>query len=126
MGQIKYSFSIKSPIAKVWWAFTTAEGAEQWGAGPAKFDADEGGEFSYWNGDIHGTNTKIISQKLLEQDWYGHDHPSEKYKTSFTFEEQGGVALIHFIYSGRTVDEKKDMSDWRDYYFDPIKQLLEG
>lgn len=28
-------------------------------------------------------------------------------------------------FSGDIQDEQKDLADWRDYYFDPIKKLLE-
>ena len=125
MSQIDLSYTIKSPVAKVWWALTTAEAAEQWGAGPAKFDATEGGEFSYWDGEIHGTNTKVVLEKLLEQDWYGHDHPEEKYRTSFRFEVKGDATIVHFVMAGHIYDEQRDIDDAREYYFDPIKELLE-
>jgi uncharacterized protein YndB with AHSA1/START domain len=125
MQQIEQTYMIKAPLAKVWWALTTAEGAEQWEAGPATFDITEGGAFSYWDGDIHGTNTKVVLEKLLEQDWYGHDHPEEKYRTSFTFEQKDDTTFVHFICSGHIFDEQKDISDWKEYYFDPIKKLLE-
>src|ERR1700722_18494774 len=74
--QLEQTYVIKAPLTKVWQALTDAKVAEQWGAGPAKVDAHEGGEFSYWNGDIHGVNTKVVPEKLLEQDWYGHDNPT--------------------------------------------------
>ncbi|HWZ65320.1 MAG TPA: SRPBCC domain-containing protein [Patescibacteria group bacterium] len=125
MPQITQTYIIKAPLAKVWWALTTAKAAEQWGAGPAKFDAFEGGEFSYWDGEIHGINTKVIPEKTLEQDWYGHDHPEEKYRMSFVFEHQVGTTTIHVIFAGHIYDEQKDIDDLRDYYFEPIRKLLE-
>lgn len=126
MSYIEQTYTINAPVEKVWWALTTADAAEAWGAAPAKFDASEGGEFSYWDGDIHGVNTKLIQNQLLEQDWYGHDHPEEKYKASFTFEpiDKGTVVKLH--YSGNIYDEQRDIQDWQEYYFDPIKKLLEG
>jgi uncharacterized protein YndB with AHSA1/START domain len=126
MKQIEQTYAIKAPIERVWWALTTAEGAEGWGAGPAKFNASEGGEFSYWDGDIHGVNTKVVPEKLLEQDWYGHDNPSWKYTTSFTFEaDGGGTTLVRLVFAGNILDERKEVKDLQDYYFDPIKKLLE-
>ncbi len=67
MKQIEQTYTIAAPLAKVWQAFTDAATAEKWGAGPAKVEAIEGGAFSYWDGDIHGTNTKIMPEKLLMQ-----------------------------------------------------------
>jgi uncharacterized protein YndB with AHSA1/START domain len=122
---IEQIVTIEAPLERVWWALTTAEGAEKWGAGPATFNADEGGEFSYWNGDIHGINTKVVPESLLEQDWYGHDHPEEKYRTSFSFESEGGSTKVRLVYAGHIYDEQRDIADWQEYYFDPIKKLLE-
>ena len=79
MHIIQQTYTIQAPVIDVWNALTDAYAADQWGAGPAKMDATEGSEFSYWDGDIHGTNTKVVPEKLLEQEWYGHDHPERKY-----------------------------------------------
>lgn len=125
MKQIEQTYMIKAPVTKVWQALTDAAMAEQWGAAPAKVDATEGGEFSYWDGDIHGINTKVVPEKLLEQDWYGHDNPDWKYNVTFRFEEHDGTTTVHMTYAGNILDEKKDIADWQDYYFEPIKKLLE-
>ena len=68
MDSLDLSIEIKAPLEKVWWAFTTAEAAEQWGAGPAYIEAKDGGVFSYWESDIHGIITKIVPMQILEQD----------------------------------------------------------
>ena len=44
---MKQIYKINAPIAKVWLTLTDADLAEKWGAGPAKVEAREGGEFSY-------------------------------------------------------------------------------
>ncbi len=126
MKQIEQTYTIKAPVEKVWQALTTAEMAEQWGASPAKVDAREGGEYSYWDGDIHGVFTKLEPMNLIEQDWYGHDNPTWKYKVSFTFDGDDIITNVHMVYSGDILDYQKDIADWKEYYFDPIKQLLEA
>ena len=126
MKQIDQTYSIKAPIDKVWQALTDAKLGEQWGAGPAAFDLKEGGEFSYWGGDIHGTNTKIVANKLLEQDWYGEDRPEHCYKVSFELNEVGGATTVHLIHADVPDEEAEDFEEgWKDFYFDPIKELLE-
>jgi uncharacterized protein YndB with AHSA1/START domain len=125
MSQIEQTYSIQAPISTVWRVLTDGPTAEQWGATPAKVDAREGGEFSYWGGDIHGIFTKLVPEKLIEQDWYGHDNPTWKYNVVFTFEGDDRSTTVHMVYSGNIMDERKDIADWRDYYFDPIKKLLE-
>jgi uncharacterized protein YndB with AHSA1/START domain len=125
MTQFEQTYVIKASISKVWQAFTDATIAEQWGAAPAKVDVREGGEYSYWDGDIHGIFTKIVPEKLIEQDWYGHDNPDWKYTVSFTFEGDDKSTSIRMIFSGNIIDQQKDVKDWQDYYFTPIKELLE-
>lgn len=125
MKQIEQTYTIKAPVSKVWQALTDAAVAEQWGAAPAKVDAREGGEFSYWGGDIHGKYTKLVPNKLIEQEWYGHDNPTWKYNVVFTFEGNDKSTTVHMTYSGNILDEQKDIADWQDYYFSPIKELLE-
>ncbi len=125
MKQLDQIYTIDAPVEKVWAALTSAEVAEQWGAAPAKVDAREGGEFSYWDGDIHGVFTKLDLYKLIKQDWYGHDNPTWKYNVIFSFEGDDNTTQVHMVYSGDILDEQKDIADWRDYYFNPIKELLE-
>lgn len=125
MKQIEQTYTIKAPVSKVWQALTDADVAEQWGAAPAKVNPTINGEFSYWDGDIHGTYTKLVPEQLIEQDWYGHDNPERKFSAIFLFAENEGVTTIHLTFSGDIEDEQKDIADWRDYYFDPIKKLLE-
>ena len=123
MTQIQQTYIIKAPVSKVWKALTDAAVAEQWGAAPAKVDPREGG---YWNGDIHGIFTKLVPQELIEQDWYGHDNPTWKYTVVFALEGDDTSTTVHMVYSGNILNEQKDIADWKDYYFDPIKKLLES
>jgi len=126
MHTIEQTYLIQAPLAKVWEALTDAAVAEQWGAGPAKMDPTEGGEFSYWDGDIHGTNTKVIPEALLVQDWYGHNYPERVYKVTFTLREDNGTTTVKLRQPNVPDEELQDMTEgWSDYYFDPIKKLLE-
>lgn len=125
MKQFEQTYTIQAPVAKVWQAFTDAGMAEQWGAAPAKVDARIGGDFSYWGGDIHGTFTKLLPQMLIEQDWYGHDHPERKFKAVFVLMESDKGTSVQLTFSGDIEDEQRDIKDWQEYYFSPIKELLE-
>lgn len=125
MSQLEQTYIIQAPVSEVYKALTDGPTAEQWGATPAIVEAREGGEFSYWDGDIHGVFTKLVPQKLIEQDWYGHDNPTWKYNVTFTLEGDDKSTTVRMVYSGNILDEQKDIADWHDYYFDPIKKLLE-
>lgn len=126
MNIIEQTYTIKSPVNKVWDALTKPELMEQWGAGPAEFDDKVGGKFSLWGGDIHGTNTKVVPIKLLVQDWYEDSVSDLCYKVSFSLIDNNGVTTVKLTHSNVPESEVKDFTNgWRDYYFDPIKQLLE-
>ena len=108
MKDIKQTYLIKAPLSKVWQALTSQEVMEQWGAGPAKMDTTAGGRFSLWGGDIHGTNTKVVPEKVLAQDWYGHDHPERMYQVIFSFSANGEATVVYLRHDGVPDDEAKD------------------
>lgn len=126
MPQVKQSCYIESTIQRVWRALTDESVLNQW-AGPARMDLKAGGEFSLWGNDVHGTNTKIVPNELLQQDWYGDDNPERKYDVTFSlgFDDYRGQVILTVTHSAGD-DDFKSMSDgWRQYYFEPIKKLLE-
>lgn len=127
MKQFEQTYTINAPVSKVWQALTDASVAEQWGAVPAKVDAREGGEFSYWDGDIHGTYTKLVPEKIIEQDWFEHEYPERLHKVAFTLENKSDTTTaVHLVQTDIGDDEFASMIEgWSDYYFDPIKELLE-
>ncbi len=126
MKDIEQTYTNHAPVDKVWQALTDAKLIDTWGAGPSEFDSNEGGAFSLWGGDIHGTNTKVIVNQLLEEDWYGHDNPERCYKVRFEMSENATITTIKLHQKDVPDNEVDDFSEgWKDYYFDPIKQLLE-
>ncbi len=68
--------------------------------------------FSYWDSDIHGIYTTLVPDQLIEQDWYGHDHPERKFKAIFTFEANGNTTIVNFVFAGEIEDEEKDRNDF--------------
>lgn len=125
MITIDQTYKVNAPLAKLWQALTDAAIIEQWGAGPATMDAREGGSFSLWGGDIHGTNTKVVANKILRQDWYGHDHPDRKYDVTFSFGGDDTTSTVRVSHTAWDDDSHSMGDGWRDYYFEPIKKLLE-
>lgn len=129
MQTIKQTYTINAPAQQVWEVLTKTKHIEQWTASPAAFDSSEGGTFSLWGGDIHGVNTKVVPPTLLEEDWYSNDdaNPNHCYKVSFALSEKNGITTIELTHAGVPDSAVKDYADgWHDYYFAPIKSLLEG
>lgn len=119
------NYTIKAPIENVWDALVNPETIDKWGAGPAKMESSEHYEFELWGGDIHGTNTKVEKEKVLEQDWYGGDWDKPS-KLRFELSEKDGKTRLHMVHSNVPDDEASDIDKgWDDYYLGPIKKLLE-
>ena len=67
---IKQTYHIHAPISEVWKALVNPKYIDGWGGGPAKMNNKKGTKFSLWGGSIWGTNTEVVSEKKLIQDWY--------------------------------------------------------
>ena len=125
MKIIEQSYVIKAPLHKVWQAFVDPILIEKWGGGPAVMGTVESTNFSLWGGDIHGTNVKVIPDKLLSQDWFSGewDEPS---RLNLSFTSNGDETVVDLVQEDVPSSDLKDISEgWKDYYFDPIKELLE-
>lgn len=125
MGRIEQTYEIKAPIEKVWDALVNPKTIEKWGGGPAEMSTKEGGDFSLWGGDVHGTNTKVIEGKLLSQDWFSGKWQKPS-KLSFYLKQKGGITEVKLVHTDIPDEEAKDIGEgWKDYYLEPLKELLE-
>ncbi len=135
MRKLEKNYAINAPKEKVWQALVDPKIIAEWGAGPANM-SEEKGDFTLWGGDIWGKNTKVVKNKLLEQDWYAWpparrasgserkwDRPS---KVKISLKEEDGMTTITLIHTDIPDDEFDDISSgWDDYYFGPLKKLVE-
>ena len=89
-------------------------------------DDKVGTEFVLWGGDIHGTNTRVVKEKMLVQDWYGGDWPEpSRVKFTIASEERGTKVIL--VHDGIPDDEVDSIRNgWRDYYLGPMKEFLEA
>lgn len=126
MKEILKEYHIKSPVKDVWDALINPETIEKWGGGPVEMDEKVGTKFKLWGGDIFGTNTEVIHEKKLVQDWYGGDWP-EPSKLVFELISEKDGTLLKLTQKGVPEDEEEDIdSGWDDYYLGAIKEYLES
>ena len=85
--KIDQTYTINVPIAKVWQALTDVTVIEHWTMGEARMDARSGGEFSFNEGDIYGTNTEVVPSELLRQAWHKNDTPEWAYDVTFALKK---------------------------------------
>ncbi len=123
---IKQEYLIAAPIDKVWEALVDPNIIESWGAGPAVMNDQVGSKFKLWDGDIHGTNTGVVKNKILMQDWYGGDW-KEPSKVVFELSEVEGKTKVVLTHSNVPEDEVKDFDEgWKSHYMGPLKEYLES
>jgi uncharacterized protein YndB with AHSA1/START domain len=123
---VKESIVIDAPIDKVWQAVTDQRLINEWGGGPASMSDKEGALFSLWDGDVHGTNTKVVVEQLIDQDWFSREPWSKPSKVSLHFIADGNKTMF-LIQHGDVPDDAAESvaKGWQKYYLEPIKQLLE-
>lgn len=127
MKTIKQTYHINSPLEEVWKALTDPKYIEEWGGGPTKMNDKVGTKFEFWGGDIHGTNTEVITNQKLVQDWYGGNWPQPSKVTFILKELTDGETRIDLIHENLPDNEADDFADgWKRYYLGEIKKFLEG
>ena len=86
-----------------------------------------GGKFTAYDGYIEGINLELAPDKKIVQSWRGSDWPEGHFsKATFLLKKvEGGTKLI-FTQTGVPEDQYESISrGWRDYYWKPMKKMLE-
>ncbi|OGH10947.1 MAG: hypothetical protein A3B38_04285 [Candidatus Levybacteria bacterium RIFCSPLOWO2_01_FULL_36_13] len=129
MKSLKQTYIINAPVKEVWKALTDPKYIEGWGAGKCVMDEKEGTNFSLWGESIWGRNTKVVSGKLLIQDWYSDETPKWKSPSIVTFElvEENGNTKLDLTQENIPEKDFQNIFDgWKDYYVGPLKAFVES
>lgn len=88
-----------------------------------------GGKFSTYDGYIHGYNIELIEGKKIIQAWHFKEDgwPDEHYSIcTFDFKKEGKGTKLTFTQTEIPEHKVEALkSGWKDYYWKPMKQLLE-
>lgn len=93
----------------------------------AHISREIGGKFSAFDGYSEGVNLELIPDKRIVQSWRASDWPDGHFsRATFAFREEERVTHLTFIQSGVPEDQYDDISlGWYDYYWEPMKNMLE-
>lgn len=86
-----------------------------------------GGKFSAYGKYIQGINLELVPARRIVQAWRGSDWPKGQYSiATFSLKRiKGGTRLV-FTQIGVPDREYKGINQgWRDYYWRPMKEMLE-
>jgi len=86
-----------------------------------------GGKFSVFDGYSEGTNIELIQDQKIVQTWHASDWPEGHYsKVTFSLKEINGGTKLTFTQAGVPEEQYDDISQgWRDFYWMPMKEMLE-
>jgi activator of HSP90 ATPase len=93
----------------------------------ANISRELGGKISAYDGYIDGENVELVQDKKIVQKWRGSDWPEGHYSTA-TFELEDVAEGTKLIFTQTSVPEQEfEMvsSGWYQYYWEPMKKLLE-
>ena len=100
----------------------------------AKFTGDKatisrkvGGKFSTFDGYSEGANLELIPDSKIVQTWRASDWPEGYFsKVTFSFREIPGGTRLTFTQTDVPAKQYDDIAQgWRDYYWAPLKEMLE-
>jgi activator of HSP90 ATPase len=93
----------------------------------ARVSRKVGGKFSVYGGDIEGVNLELVPGQRIVQSWRYSDWPAGHYSTAtFSLSDVSGRTRLTFTQTGVPAEAYEDIRQgWRDYYWRPMKQLLE-
>jgi activator of HSP90 ATPase len=100
----------------------------------SRFTGDEadisrriGGRFTASGGYINGVNLKLVHDRKIVQSWHASDWPDGHYsRGTFSFKPSNNGTRLTFTQSGVPVTHYENISQgWRDYYWEPLKGMLE-
>lgn len=94
----------------------------------ADISREVGGKFTAWDGYITGTNLELVPDKKIVQDWRASDWPEGTVsEVTFLLESAPEGARLTFTHTGIPADFCDDIiQGWRDYYWEPLKTMLEN
>jgi activator of HSP90 ATPase len=95
--------------------------------GEAHISQEVGGKFSAFDGYSEGVNIELVPDEKIVQSWRASDWPEGHYsKAIFIIEEDEGHTRLTFTQSGVPEEQYEDIAQgWQDYYWGPMKKMLE-
>ncbi len=124
---IRQSVTFKATPHDVYEALMDSKKHSQFSGGEAIISREVGGKFTAFDGYSEGTNLELVPDKKIVQTWRASDWPEGHYSTvTFSLSEVKGGTKLTFTQTEVPAEQYKDISQgWHDFYWTPMKQMLE-
>jgi activator of HSP90 ATPase len=86
-----------------------------------------GGKFTAYEGYIEGVNLELVPDEKIVQSWRGSDWPQGHYsRATFSLQKAGNGTRLNFVQTEVPENQYDSISQgWHDYYWKPMKKMLE-
>ena len=124
---IRQSTTIKATPHEVYEALMDSRKHSKFTEAKASISRKIGGKFKAYGDYISGVNLDLVPDKKVIQSWRGSDWPEGHYsRATFSLKKVKSGTRLTFTQSGVPVKYYKDINQgWRDYYWKPMKEILE-
>ena len=126
---IKQSVTFKATPHAVYEALMDAKKHAAFTGDTATISRKVGGEFSACGGELHGMNLELVKDKQIllawrcDMDGWPKDHFS---KARFSLAKTPSGTKLTFVQTGVPTSCVKSIAEgWHDYYWNPMKEMLE-
>ena len=123
---IRQTVTFKAGAHEVYELLMDAKKHSELAGDKAKISRTVGGKFNV-GGYIEGVNLELVPDEKIVQSWRYEDWPAGHFsKATFAFKEEGGKTKMSFTQTGVPVQFYDDIKQgWIDYYWMPMKEMLE-
>ena len=124
---IKQAIIFKTEPHDVYEVFMDEKKHSEFTGSKAKISRKTGGKFSIYEGSIEGKNIELIRDKKIIQSWRYEDWPKGHYSTiTLVLRKNDKGTKMEFTQMGVPEDKYKAIKQgWMDYYWSPMKEMLE-
>jgi activator of HSP90 ATPase len=124
---IRQSVTIKATPHDVYEALMDSKKHSAFTGDKAVISREVGGKFSAFDGYAEGVNLELVPDKKIVQTWRASDWPEgSSSKVTFALKAAAGGTQLTFIQTGIPEEFADDVSQgWQDYYWAPLKEMLE-
>lgn len=127
---IKQEIEVKAPAKEVYEAFMDQKKHSKIINSSAKIEREIGGKFELYNGDIIGETLELLPNTKIVQKWrYNYEDWPEDHFSEIILElveKDKNTCVIKFEHNGIPEKYTDEISKgWYEYYWNPLKALLE-
>lgn len=126
MPVIHKIYEINASPEEVFDALLNPELIQDWSGDEAQMNAKVGGTFSLWGGQLFGTNTEIVKNKKIVQDW-SYDQMVEGSIVTFNISSKDKGTVLELIQEEVPEKSFNSLSDgWDTYYLGAIQDMFDA